>query len=136
MTTSSTETATGQLYREAAGLIPGGTSRVHYFYQPHPIYARSAKGCRLTDVDGVERLDFLNNMTSLIHGHGHPAIQQVNPLDAQADQLAPAQPAVGGHQDQRPVAGVDYAGQPCDLGRGQKAHLLALDLRQPHGPAG
>src|SRR5262245_10558327 len=83
MTTSSTETATGQLYREAAGLIPGGTSRVHYFYQPHPIYARSAKGCRLTDVDGVERIDFLNNMTSLIHGHGHPAI-----VAAITDQLA------------------------------------------------
>jgi glutamate-1-semialdehyde 2,1-aminomutase len=26
------------------------------------------------DVDGVERIDFANNMASLIHGHAHPAI--------------------------------------------------------------
>jgi glutamate-1-semialdehyde 2,1-aminomutase len=29
----------------------------------------------VVDVDGVERLDFLNNMTSLIHGHGNAAIK-------------------------------------------------------------
>lgn len=63
-----------RLFEEAQRLIPGGTSRIHYFFEPHPIYARSARGCRLVDADGVERLDFLNNMTALIHGHGHPAV--------------------------------------------------------------
>jgi glutamate-1-semialdehyde 2,1-aminomutase len=63
-----------RLYEEACKYIPGGTSRVHYFYDPFPIYARSGSGCHLTDVDGVERLDFVNNMTSLIHGHAHPVI--------------------------------------------------------------
>jgi glutamate-1-semialdehyde 2,1-aminomutase len=63
-----------RLHEEARRHIPGGTSRVHYYYEPHPIYARSGRGCRLVDADGVERLDFLNNMTSLIHGHAHPAI--------------------------------------------------------------
>ena len=67
-------TATEALFEEARGYIPGGTSRIHYYFDPHPIYARSASGCCLTDVDGVERLDFLNNMTSLIHGHANPAI--------------------------------------------------------------
>lgn len=64
--------ASRRLFEEASRFIPGGTSRIHYFFEPHPIYARSAAGCRLTDVDGVERIDFLNNMTSLVHGHGHP----------------------------------------------------------------
>lgn len=57
------------LHRSASALIPGGTSRLHYFYQPHPIYAARGQGCRLTDVDGVERLDFLNNFTAMLHGH-------------------------------------------------------------------
>jgi glutamate-1-semialdehyde 2,1-aminomutase len=65
---------TEALFEEASRYIPGGTSRVHYFFPPHPLYAHSGQGCRLTDVDGVTRLDFVNNMTSLIHGHGHPAI--------------------------------------------------------------
>ncbi len=66
--------ASHRLFEEACRYIPGGTSRIHYFYEPYPIYARSGSGCRLTDVDGVERLDFVNNMTSLIHGHAHPEI--------------------------------------------------------------
>lgn len=67
-------TATERLYREALKYIPGGTSRLHYHYAPYPIYARSAGGCRLVDVEGVERIDFLNNMTALIHGHADPKI--------------------------------------------------------------
>jgi glutamate-1-semialdehyde 2,1-aminomutase len=34
----------------------------------------SATGCRLTDVDGNVLLDFMNNFTSLIHGHAHPDV--------------------------------------------------------------
>ena len=66
---------TEALFEEACRYIPGGSSRVHYFFPPHPLYAHSGAGCRLTDVDGVTRLDFVNNMTSLIHGHATPAIQ-------------------------------------------------------------
>lgn len=66
---------TEALFEEASRYIPGGTSRVHYFFPPHPLYAHRGEGCRLTDVDGVTRLDFVNNMTSLIHGHATPEIQ-------------------------------------------------------------
>jgi glutamate-1-semialdehyde 2,1-aminomutase len=66
---------TRQLFDEACRYIPGGTSRVHYFHPPHPLYAHRGEGCRLIDVDGVARLDFVNNMTSLIHGHATPVIQ-------------------------------------------------------------
>jgi glutamate-1-semialdehyde 2,1-aminomutase len=41
---------------------------------PHPLYAAHAAGCRVTDVEGVEYIDFANNMASLIHGHSHPAV--------------------------------------------------------------
>ncbi len=68
--------ATAQLYGEASQVIPAGTSRIHYYFKPYPIYARYGKGCYVTDEDGVQRVDFLNNMTSLIHGHANPGIKQ------------------------------------------------------------
>ncbi len=61
--------ATATLTAQARELIPGGTSRLHYVFEPYPIYARSGAGCRLTDVEGDARIDCLNNMTALIHGH-------------------------------------------------------------------
>ena len=62
------------LYKKAVELIPGGVSRNTVFHKPYPQYAASAKGCYVTDVDGTKRIDFANNMASLIHGHAHPAI--------------------------------------------------------------
>jgi glutamate-1-semialdehyde 2,1-aminomutase len=66
--------ATARLHAQASELIPGATSRLHYYFKPYPIYARSGQGCRLTDIDGDERIDCLNNMTALIHGHADPQV--------------------------------------------------------------
>ena len=63
------DSATRRLHGEASRVIPAGTSRLHYVFEPYPIYAHSGAGCRLTDIDGDERIDCLNNMTALIHGH-------------------------------------------------------------------
>lgn len=62
------------LYERACRVLPGGNTRTSLFWPPYPIYAVSASGSRVTDADGVERLDFQNNFTSLIHGHAHPVI--------------------------------------------------------------
>ena len=62
------------LYERATAVMPGGNTRLTVFMKPFPYYAAYGEGCRLTDVDGVERLDFTNNYNSLIHGHAHPAI--------------------------------------------------------------
>lgn len=63
-----------QLYERALRVLPGGVSRNAVLRKPHPIYAAHGRGCRFTDIEGVTRLDFANNMTSLIHGHSHPAV--------------------------------------------------------------
>jgi len=63
-----------RLQQRARQVLPGGNTRTTVFHDPYPIYAQSAQGCRITDVDGVERLDFLNNYTALIHGHLNPGI--------------------------------------------------------------
>jgi glutamate-1-semialdehyde 2,1-aminomutase len=62
------------LYERAMQILPGGVSRNTVLRKPHPLYADHAFGCRVTDIEGVERIDFANNMASLIHGHAHPAI--------------------------------------------------------------
>ena len=70
------------LYERACAVLPGGNSRQSVFLSPYPVYIRSAKGSRVIDADGVERIDFLNNFTSLIHGHAHPDV-----IAAVAEQL-------------------------------------------------
>jgi glutamate-1-semialdehyde 2,1-aminomutase len=63
-----------ELYRRALKRLPGGVSRNTVLRSPHPAYAAHASGCRVTDIEGVERIDFGNNMASLVHGHANPAV--------------------------------------------------------------
>ena len=62
------------LYERASRVMPGGNTRHTIALAPYPIYARSGSGCRVTDVEGDERIDFLNNYTSLILGHADPKV--------------------------------------------------------------
>jgi glutamate-1-semialdehyde 2,1-aminomutase len=70
--------ATARLFAEASALIPGGTSKANFNVRPHPLYLTSGRGARVTDLEGVERLDCINNFTALIHGHAFaPVIRAV-----------------------------------------------------------
>ncbi len=62
------------IYSEACKVLSGGISRNVHFRKPHPHYVSHAEGCYVTDIHGVKRVDFANNIASLIHGHAHPAI--------------------------------------------------------------
>ncbi len=63
-----------KIYGRATKVLTGGVSRNTIFRKPHPFYVSTANGSYITDVDGCKRLDFANNMASLIHGHSHPKI--------------------------------------------------------------
>jgi glutamate-1-semialdehyde 2,1-aminomutase len=63
-----------QLFEEALRVMPGGNSRTTTFFDPYPFYIARGEGARIWDVDGVERLDFNGNYTSLILGHAHPRV--------------------------------------------------------------
>jgi glutamate-1-semialdehyde 2,1-aminomutase len=71
---NSQPTRSSRLYERALRVMPGGVSRNTVLRRPHPFYAARGAGCYVTDVEGVRRIDFANNMASLIHGHAHPAI--------------------------------------------------------------
>jgi len=63
-----------ELFERALRVLPGGVSRNTVLRSPHPAYADRGEGCRIIDLDGVSRIDFSNNMCSLIHGHSDPDI--------------------------------------------------------------
>lgn len=64
------------LHQRARKSLPGGNTRTTVFMKPWPIYAARGEGCRVIDVDGVARIDCINNFTALIHGHAHPVVTQ------------------------------------------------------------
>ncbi len=67
------------LFERAQKVLPGGVSRDTLKRGAHPLYVSHGKGCMVTDVDGVERIDFANNMASHIHGHAFgPIVEAVS----------------------------------------------------------
>ncbi len=68
------QSRSAELYQRALNVMPGGCSRNTVLRKPHPLYAERGEGCYVTDIDGNRRIDFANNMASLIHGHAHPQV--------------------------------------------------------------
>ena len=64
----------GAKHEEAKRWLPGGDTRNSIYWGPFPIYVSRAEGSRIVDIDGNERVDFINNMTTLILGHRHPKV--------------------------------------------------------------
>ena len=62
------------LAERSTAVFPGGDTRSSAHYGPYPLVMDHGSGCHITDVDGHEQLDFMNNFTSLIHGHAHPDV--------------------------------------------------------------
>lgn len=63
-----------ELFEAAERYIPGGASRGLVVYRPYPVCMAEGSGCRFTDVDGHEYVDFVNCNSALVHGHAHPGI--------------------------------------------------------------
>jgi glutamate-1-semialdehyde 2,1-aminomutase len=59
----------------AAMTMPGGNTRTTLHYTPFPLHIRRARGSRVTDVDGHDYADFINEHTAGLFGHSNPVIQ-------------------------------------------------------------
>ena len=59
----------GRLHKAASDYLPGGNTRTTLHFEPYPLYIDEGNGCRVTDADENEYIDFFNNATSLVHGH-------------------------------------------------------------------
>jgi glutamate-1-semialdehyde 2,1-aminomutase len=61
-------------FAESRRYLPGGDSRSPLFHHPYPVALAEGHGCRLTDIDGNQLLDFTGNHTALPLGYGHPDV--------------------------------------------------------------
>lgn len=65
-------------WEESKKYLPGGDSRNSIFWEPYPVFLERAAGAHVVDVDGVDRLDFIGTMTTLILGHSpQPVVDAV-----------------------------------------------------------
>jgi glutamate-1-semialdehyde 2,1-aminomutase len=71
---ASKSTRSRALHEEAVAVMPGGNSRTTTFFDPYPFYFQRGQGAHVWDADGVERVDFNGNYTSLVLGHATPDV--------------------------------------------------------------
>ena len=77
MPASLTDTRSGELYRRALEVLPGGVNspvRAMRAIGRDPIFIERGSGPELFDVDGNRYVDFVCSWGPLIHGHAHPEI--------------------------------------------------------------
>lgn len=60
-----------KMSKMASEYLPGGDTRTATYFEPFPHFIEKGIGSYLFDIDGNKLIDFQNNYTSLIHGHGH-----------------------------------------------------------------
>ena len=69
-----------KLFEEACGLVPGGVLGARkpgdFIQGEYPIFLESGKGCRLTDVDGNEFVDFLCGYGPIILGYREEEVDE------------------------------------------------------------
>lgn len=71
------DTQSERLFEEAKKYIPGGVNSPVRAFGPvgrTPCFIRSAKGSRIVDVDGNERIDYVCSYGPGILGHAHPQV--------------------------------------------------------------
>ncbi|ATY13515.1 aspartate aminotransferase family protein [Amycolatopsis sp. AA4] len=65
-----------RLHAGAAAYLPSGTTRSVLDFAPFPFAVASATGCRLTDVDGHEYLDYLGDYSVGLAGHNPAEVRE------------------------------------------------------------
>ncbi|RTZ96958.1 MAG: glutamate-1-semialdehyde-2,1-aminomutase [Deltaproteobacteria bacterium] len=67
------------LFTQARKVTPGGVNspvRACKSVETDPLFIHSGDGCRITDADGNEYIDYIGSWGPLILGHRHPAVIQ------------------------------------------------------------
>lgn len=66
--------ASAEAHVRAKQAMPGGTSRQAAYWAPYPLTVDRGEGAMFWDIDGNQYLEFINNYTSMAHGHAYPPI--------------------------------------------------------------
>lgn len=71
------ENKSADLFAEAVKYIPGGVNspvRACASVESAPLFIASAKGSKITSVDGVEYIDYVQSWGPMLLGHAHPEV--------------------------------------------------------------
>ena len=71
-----------RLFKKARELMPKGVNSPVRYYEPYPFFAKSAKGCKIKDVEGNEYIDYCMGYGALLLGHSFKDV-----INAARDQL-------------------------------------------------
>ena len=63
-----------RLYAEALKVLPGGVTHSNRYWAPYPLHIDHASGCRITDVDGNEYIDYWVANGTMFMGHANPKV--------------------------------------------------------------
>ncbi len=72
-----------ELFNLSKEVLPGGVSSPVRAYKPYPFFAKEAKGCRITDVEGNTYIDHCLGYGPMILGHANEEV--VNAIKSQAE---------------------------------------------------
>jgi glutamate-1-semialdehyde 2,1-aminomutase len=64
----------GEYFRRASAVMPGGVPSQFQLNDPWPVYIERGRGPRVWDVDGNEYLDFHNGFGVMCVGHANPTV--------------------------------------------------------------
>lgn len=98
----------GCAFEKAKHYLAGGETRTVSYYPPYPLTIESGKKAVIYDVDGNRYIDFVNNYTSLIHGHANEKITEAIAYAASRGTACPA-----GIEDQIRLAELMAERIPC-----------------------
>jgi glutamate-1-semialdehyde 2,1-aminomutase len=77
-----------RLLERASNVLAGGvSSEFRKYNHPHALFYKSGIGCRITDVDGNDYLDFTLSQGPLILGHSHPRVLEAVRVYSESGQL-------------------------------------------------
>jgi glutamate-1-semialdehyde aminotransferase len=81
MTAARTYDRSLELFDEARQRMPGGAQTsskrpTAFAYGAYPIYFESARGCRITDIDGNEYIDLVGGLGPVSLGYTYPAVDE------------------------------------------------------------
>ena len=63
-----------RIHAAAQAVLPGGNTRTTIHFAPFPLCIRAGRGGHVTDADGHDYADFINEHTAAVFGHSDPVV--------------------------------------------------------------
>ena len=124
-----------QAWQRAGRVIPGGVnSPVRAFggVDEKPVVVASGRGCRITDIDGNEYIDYVGSWGPLILGHAHPKVVAAVQAAAQRGTTFGAPTLAETELAERIVRAVPSIQKVRMVSSGTEAVMTAIRLARAH----